>query len=90
MLTTEQIQEKVMDILARISGIPREEITPSSKFDDLELDSLSRIELLVDIEREFSIETPDDQEDETLVSTIHSVEDATNLVESSLEAQNAA
>lgn len=89
-MTTEQIENQVMDILARISGIPREEITADSKFDDLQLDSLSRIELLVDIEREFSIETPDDQTDEELVTKIHSVKDATDLVKTNLEAQNAA
>ena len=90
MVTSEDIRSQVMDILARISGIPREEINSNSSFDELELDSLSRIELLVELEREFDLETPEDQEDEDLIQQIQSVEDAARLVESNLAGATAA
>ena len=89
MMPIEEIRERVMDILARVSGIPREEINADTTFAELELDSLSRIELLVDLEREFDIETPEDEGDEDLLQQIHSVEDAARLVEGNLATQDA-
>ncbi len=84
MMAIEKIRDKVVEVLARVSGIPREEISVDSTFEELELDSLSRIELLVELEREFDIETPEDEEDEELLAQIQSVEDAARLVEETL------
>jgi len=90
MIAIEEIRERVMNILARVSGIPRAEICAETNFDELELDSLSRIELLVDLEREFDIESPEDEEDEELLQKIQSVEDAARMVEGNLATQDAA
>ena len=84
MLAYSEIQNRVITIVATISGIPRDEISADSAFDKLELDSLSRIEVLVELEREFEIETPDGEDDEDLVKRIQSVEHAARLVEKSL------
>ena len=89
MATIDEIRTGVIGILARISGIPEDSIREDSTFEELELDSLSRIELLVELEREFEIETPEDQEDEELLQQIQSVEDAAKLVEGNLAAQAA-
>ena len=83
-----EVQERVIKIVATISGIPAEEIKPDSSFDELELDSLSRIEVLVELEREFEIETPDEEDDEDLVKRIQSVENAARLVEKNLAEQS--
>ena len=74
------ICKRVIHVLHKVSGIPENSITPDSSFDDLELDSLSRIELLVEIEREFNLEMPEDTDDEMLIQKIHSVQDATQMV----------
>lgn len=83
-----EIQERVIQIVALISGIPSEAIGVNSTFEELDLDSLSRIEVLVELEREFGIETPDDDDDEELVKRIQSIEDAARLVETNLAEQS--
>jgi acyl carrier protein len=89
MLSFSEIQERVVKILAVISGIPGEEIGVDSTFEDLDLDSLARIEMLVELEREFEIETPEDQDDEEILKQIQSIEDAAKLVEKTLSARDA-
>ena len=89
MLSFSEIQERVVKILAVISGIPAEEIGVDSTFEDLDLDSLARIEMLVELEREFEIETPEDQNDEEILKQIQSIEDAAKLVEKTLSARDA-
>ena len=59
----------------------------ASQGHELDLDSLSRIELLVDIEREFDIELPEDEKNEDLVEQIQGVEGAARLVETNLMAK---
>ena len=61
-----------------------------STFDDIDLDSLSRIELLVELEREFDIELPEDEKNEDLMKQIQSVEEAARLVETNLTAKETA
>ena len=61
-----------------------------SSFEELEVDSLSRIELLVELEREFELESDEEEQDDELVNKIQSVEDAARMVESSLATQDAA
>ena len=90
MIEIDEIRDRVMQILARISGIPRDEIRAQTNFEELELDSLSRIEMLVELEREFEVESPEDEDDDELLEQIQSVEDAARLVEKNLMAQDAA
>lgn len=47
------------------------QVSTSSKFSDLGLDSLDTVELVMAMEEEFSVEIPDDDADK-----IHSVEEA--------------
>ncbi len=84
MMPIEEIRERVVRVLARVTGIPGKELSVESTFEELELDSLSRIELLVELERDFDIETPEDKDDEELLAQIQSVEDAARLVEKNL------
>ena len=86
MLTIEQIREHVIKIVAKISMIDATEIHADSSFQELGLDSLSRIEILVELEREFEIETEaeDEEEDERRLKQLQTVEDAARLVEMNL------
>ncbi len=85
-MTIAEIRPRVKQIIAKISGLKLELITDDAAFDALELDSLSRIEVLVELEREFNLDIPDEEEDENLINEIQTVEDAARLVEKNLAA----
>ena len=56
------IQERVIALVAKGLGIEKENITPSASFvDDLGADSLDTVELVMAIEDEFSITIADDE-----------------------------
>jgi len=90
MIDSNEIRNRVMQILVRISGIPLDDMEADTTFDDLDLDSLSRIELLVDLEREFDIDLPDDEKSEDLIQQIQSVDEAAQLVAKNLLAKETA
>jgi len=51
--------DKVADIIAETSEIPREEITPESHaIDDLGIDSLDFLDIVFAIDKEFGIKVP--------------------------------
>lgn len=86
-LSYDKVCERVIKVLSQVSGIPVENVKRESSFEDLELDSLSRIELLVEIEREFDLELPEETDDESLIQKIHSVEETTRMVMDYLDAK---
>lgn len=88
-MTIEEIRPRVKKTIAKITGLTPEMIEDDASFDSLELDSLSRIEVLVELEREFGLEVPEESEDENLIARIHTVEDATQLVAQNLAASAA-
>jgi len=53
--------EKIRDIIAEKMDIDASEITETSSFEDMQIDSLDMVEIVMDIEEEFdiSIETGD-------------------------------
>jgi acyl carrier protein len=53
--------EKVKDIIANELGVEREKLTGDASFiDDLGADSLDIVELVMEFEKEFNIEIPDE------------------------------
>ncbi len=53
--------EKVKDIIANELGVEREKLTDDASFiDDLGADSLDIVELVMEFEKEFNIEIPDE------------------------------
>jgi len=53
--------EKVKDIIANELGLEREKLTDGASFiDDLGADSLDIVELVMEFEKEFNIEIPDE------------------------------
>lgn len=55
------IEQRVIRCISRSTGIPVSEITADSRLEgDLDLDSLDRLSVVVDVEEEFSVELPDD------------------------------
>ena len=67
-MTFEEIFEKIRAIIADQLDIDPESITLETNLQkDLEADSLDAVEIVMAIEEEFSIETPEDSMDEFLV-----------------------
>ena len=53
--------EKVKDIIEKQLGVEREKLTPDASFiEDLGADSLDIVELVMEFEKEFNIDIPDE------------------------------
>ena len=61
-LTQEEILTGLSEIIDEIAGVPADEVTPEKTFvDDLDIDSLSMVEIAVAAQDKFDVEIPDDQ-----------------------------
>ena len=82
-MDTNAIREKIKQIIANITSIDTAEIGDSASFvDDLDLDSLSMLEIGVDVAYEFKLEIPEEE-----LSELRTLNDSVNLVESYLSRQ---
>lgn len=76
-----ETKEKVIDIIENKLGVKREMIVDSANFtNDLGADSLDTVELIMEFEREFDINIPDNQAEKisTVGEAIKFVEEAVN------------
>ncbi len=76
-----EIFEKVADIASDVLGINAAEVSETTTFDDLDADSLDRLQLVTAMEDEFDLEI-----DEEKLLSINSVADAIEAIESAQEA----
>ena len=61
-MTDQEILAGLGEIVEEIAGVPADEVTPSKSFvDDLDIDSLSMVEIAVAAQDKFGVEIPDDQ-----------------------------
>ena len=61
-MTEQEIESKVIDIVAEQMGADKAKITRETSFtDDLNADSLDTVELVMEFEDEFDMSIPDDQ-----------------------------
>jgi acyl carrier protein len=61
-MTDLEILEGLGEIVEEIAGVPADEVTPGKSFvDDLDIDSLSMVEIAVAAQDKFGVEIPDDQ-----------------------------
>jgi acyl carrier protein len=74
----EQIQARVIDALVEF-GEERENLTPTARFDDLDVDSLDLVELAQIVEDEYGVEIADSDLDK-----IETVSDVVELINSRL------
>ena len=85
MIDSETIRDTIRESVNRITGIPLNEIQDSSKYrEDLGLDSLSALEVMVDIEYAFKIKVSEEH-----LQAIESVQDTIQLVQDYLGAVQA-
>ena len=61
-MNKEEIKNKIKGIIVDKTGVEAEQVTDDAHFEnDLEMDSLDKLELLMEIEKEFKISVPDDE-----------------------------
>ncbi|GCA68419.1 acyl carrier protein [Mediterraneibacter butyricigenes] len=73
--------EKMQDIIAEVMNVPKEDITPDTKFvDDLGADSLDIFQIIMGIEEEFDIEINNDDAEK-----IVTVQDAVDQIKNVLD-----
>ena len=77
MASTEEIRSSLAEIVNEIAGIPVEDVQLDKSFtDDLDVDSLSMVEVVVAAEEKFSVKIPDDE-----VQNLRTVGDAISYIE---------
>ena len=75
-MTETEIQTGLGEIIDEVAGVPADEVTPDKSFvDDLDIDSLSMVEIAVDAQDKFGVEIPDDQ-----LKDLTTVQDVVNYV----------
>lgn len=57
-----QILAGLAEIVEEVAGVSQDEVTPEKSFvDDLDIDSLSMVEIAIAAQDKFGVEIPDDQ-----------------------------
>jgi acyl carrier protein len=75
-VTDQEILAGLGEIIDEIAGVPADEVTPDKNFvDDLDIDSLSMVEIAVAAQDKFGVEIPDDQ-----LKDLKTVQDVVNFV----------
>jgi acyl carrier protein len=76
-MSTEEIRAALADIVNEVAGIPTENVQLDKSFsDDLDVDSLSMVEVVVEAEEKFGVTIPDDE-----VKNLKTVGDAVAYIE---------
>jgi acyl carrier protein len=61
-VSEQEILSGLGDIIEEIAGVPADDVTPEKSFvDDLDIDSLSMVEIAVAAQDQFGVEIPDDE-----------------------------
>jgi acyl carrier protein len=77
MTTRAEITEGLAEILEEVAGVNPSDVAEDKSFtDDLDVDSLSMVEVVVAAEEKFSVKIPDDE-----VQNLKTVGDAVSFIE---------
>ena len=77
MASTEEIRAGLADLVNEVTGIPADDVQMDKSFtDDLDVDSLSMVEVVVAAEEKFGVTIPDDE-----VKNLKTVGDAVSYIE---------
>jgi acyl carrier protein len=75
-VTDQEILAGLAEIIDEVAGVPADEVTPEKNFvEDLDIDSLSMVEIAVAAQDKFGVEIPDDQ-----LKDLKTVQDVINYV----------
>ena len=81
-MSTEEIRAALADIVNEVAGVDADDVQLDKSFvDDLDVDSLSMVEVVVEAEEKFGVTIPDDQ-----VKNLKTVGDAVSYIESAQSA----
>ena len=76
-LSQQEILSGLAEIVNEVAGVPAEDVQPDKSFtDDLDIDSLSMVEVVVAAEERFGVKIPDDE-----VKNLSTVGDAVSFIE---------
>ena len=76
-MSTEEIRAALADIVNEVAGVDVEDVQLEKSFvDDLDVDSLSMVEVVVEAEEKFGVTIPDDE-----VKNLKTVGDAVAYIE---------
>ena len=79
MATQHEILSGLADLVNEVAGVPVEDVQMDKSFiDDLDIDSLSMVEIAVAAQDKFGVEIPDDQ-----LKDLSTVQDVVNFVSKS-------
>lgn len=82
MAAIDEIHESLGAILEEIAGVDPKTVEPDKKFvDDLDVDSLSMVEVALSVEERFGVRIPDEE-----LSRLETVADAANYIAANLVA----
>lgn len=77
MATTQEIQDGLAEILEEVAGVMPEDVAPEKSFtDDLDVDSLSMVEIATAVEDKWGVAIPDEE-----LANIKTVGDAMTFIE---------
>jgi acyl carrier protein len=77
MTTRDEITAGLSEILEEVAGVSPDDVTEEKSFtDDLDVDSLSMVEVVVAAEEKFGVKIPDDE-----VQNLKTVGDAVSYIE---------
>ena len=75
-MANEEILKGLAEIVEEVAGVAADEVTADKSFvDDLDIDSLSMVEIAVQAEDKFGVKIPDDE-----LANLKTVGDAVNYV----------
>ncbi|HKB31257.1 MAG TPA: acyl carrier protein [Streptosporangiaceae bacterium] len=78
-MTEQEILAGLGEIIDEIAGVPADEVTPGKSFvDDLDIDSLSMVEIAVAAQDKFGVEIPDEE-----LKNLTTVQDVVSYVQRS-------
>ena len=73
---TQEIQQGLAEIVEEVAGVAADDVTVEKSFvDDLDIDSLSMVEIAVQAEDKFGVKIPDDE-----LANLKTVGDAVNYI----------
>jgi acyl carrier protein len=75
-VANEDIQQGLAEIVEEVAGVAADDVTVDKSFvDDLDIDSLSMVEIAVQAEDKFGVKIPDDE-----LANLKTVGDAVNYI----------
>jgi acyl carrier protein len=75
-VTDQEILAGLAEIVDEVAGVPVDDVTPEKNFvEDLDIDSLSMVEIAVAAQDKFGVEIPDEQ-----LKDLKTVQDVINFV----------